>query len=61
MYCCCAPRLSISISPPPIHARAGRQRTYTTQAGEMTLVLELLDGTTGEILVRIVDRHRGRA
>ncbi len=34
------------------------QRTYTTQAGEMTLVLELLDGTTGETLVRIVDCYR---
>ncbi len=38
----------------------GMQRTYTTQTGEMTLVLELLDGTTGEILVRIVDRQRSR-
>jgi hypothetical protein len=38
---------------------AGMQRTYTTEAGEMTLVLELLDGTTGEILVRAVDRQRG--
>jgi hypothetical protein len=26
----------------------------------MTLVLELLDGTTGELLVRVVDRMRGR-
>lgn len=37
---------------------SGMQRTYTTQAGEMTLVLELLDGTTGETLVRVVDRYR---
>jgi hypothetical protein len=33
-------------------------RTYTTSAGEMTLLLEILDGTTGEILYRIVDRRR---
>ena len=37
---------------------SGMQHTYTTEAGEMTLVLELLDGTTGEILVRAVDRQR---
>ena len=36
------------------------QRTYTTEAGEMTLLLELVDGTTGEILVRVVDRQGGR-
>jgi len=36
----------------------GMQRTYTTEAGEMTLLLEVLDGTTGEILVRVVDRQR---
>jgi hypothetical protein len=36
----------------------GRQRTYTMEAGEMTLVLEGVDGTTGEILVRVVDRRR---
>jgi hypothetical protein len=38
---------------------AGRSRTYTTSSGEMTLLLEVLDGTTGEILVRVVDRRRG--
>jgi hypothetical protein len=36
----------------------GMQRTYTTEAGQMTLVLEITDGTTGEILVRVVDRQR---
>ena len=34
------------------------QRSYTSRTGEMTLVLELLDATTGEMLVRIVDRQR---
>ena len=33
-------------------------RTYTTSSGEMTLALEIFDGTTGEILYRIVDRRR---
>lgn len=49
--------INLDISAPDTHS-AGMQRTYTTQAGEMTLVLELLDGTTGETLVRIVDRYR---
>lgn len=39
---------------------ASMQRTYTTQSGEMTLVLEAQDGTTGEVLARIVDRKRSR-
>jgi hypothetical protein len=38
---------------------AGMSRSYTTSTGEMTLLLELFDGTTGEILVRVVDRRRG--
>jgi hypothetical protein len=36
----------------------GINRTYTTSAGEMTLSLELQDGTTGQTLARIVDRRR---
>jgi hypothetical protein len=51
--------INLDISAPDTRS-AGMQRTYTTQAGEMTLVLELLDGTTGETLVRVVDRYRGR-
>ena len=39
---------------------AGRSRSYTTSAGEMTLRLELSDATTGEVLYRIVDRKRSR-
>ena len=49
--------INLDISAPDTRS-SGMQRTYTTQAGEMTLVLELLDGTTGETLVRIVDRYR---
>jgi hypothetical protein len=36
----------------------GMSRTYTTQAGRMTLVLEIFDGSTGEILVRAIDKRR---
>ncbi|MEH6592381.1 MAG: DUF3313 family protein [Halioglobus sp.] len=37
----------------------GRSRSYTTSAGEMTLFLEILDGTTGQILARVIDKQRG--
>jgi hypothetical protein len=33
----------------------GRSRTYTTEAGRMTLVMEIRDGPTGQILARVVD------
>jgi hypothetical protein len=34
---------------------AGRSRTYTTEAGHMTLVMEIRDGPTGQLLARVVD------
>jgi len=37
----------------------GMSRSYTTSSGEMTLSLELQDGTTGQTLARITDRRRG--
>lgn len=39
---------------------AGRSRTYTANAGRMTLVAELRDSTTGEVLARAVDARSGR-
>jgi hypothetical protein len=36
----------------------GRSRTYTTSTGEMTLSLDVVDGTTGQVLARIIDRRR---
>ena len=39
---------------------AGRTRTYTASTGRMTLVLELRDSVTGEILARAVDTRTGR-
>lgn len=38
---------------------AGMSRSYTTSAGEMTLILEVLDATTGELLARAIDKKRG--
>ena len=40
---------------------AGRSRTYTASAGRMTLVAELRDSVTGEILARVVDAQSGRS
>ena len=52
--------VNLDITAPDLKS-AGRERTYTTGgAGEMTIVLELLDGTTGDVLVRGYDREGGR-
>lgn len=40
---------------------AGRSRTYTANAGRMTLVAELRDSLTGEILARAVDPRSARS
>ncbi len=39
---------------------AGRGRTYTANSGRMTLVLEVRDSITGELLARAVDPRSGR-
>ena len=39
---------------------AGRSRTFTVSAGEMTLFMELYDSETGAVLARVVDRREGR-
>jgi hypothetical protein len=38
----------------------GRSRTYTIAAGEMSLVAELYDSETGEVIARVVDRREAR-
>ena len=45
----------------PADAAVGRSRTYTTDTGRMTLVMELRDSVTGELLARAVDRRGGRS
>lgn len=40
---------------------AGRSRTYTANSGQMTLVAELRDSDSGELLARAVDTQRGRS
>ena len=50
--------INLDISAPDVRS-AGRSQSYTTSSGEMTLSLELMDATTGEILARAVDKRRG--
>lgn len=38
----------------------GRSRTFTADSGRMTIVLELRDSVTGELMARVVDRQTGR-
>ncbi len=49
--------VNLDINAPDVRS-AGISYNYTTSAGEMTLYLELLDGTTGDTVARIVDRQR---
>jgi hypothetical protein len=44
----------------PDRPTAGRTRTFTTDSGRMTLVMELRDAVTGEVLARVIDRRTGR-
>jgi hypothetical protein len=44
----------------PDKPAAGRSRTYTTNAGHMTLVAELRDSVTGKLMARAVDSVQAR-
>jgi hypothetical protein len=37
---------------------AGRSRTYVMDAGRMTVVMQLADSITGQLLARVVDEKR---
>lgn len=39
---------------------AGRSTTYTMNAGEMSLVMELLDSQSGQVIARVYDRREAR-
>jgi hypothetical protein len=52
--------VDLFISAPAAAEGAGRTRTYTANSGRMTLVAELRDSVTGEILARAVDGRSGR-
>lgn len=53
--------IDLVITAPADAAASGRSRTYTTQTGRMTLVAELRDSVTGEVLARAVDQRGGRS
>jgi hypothetical protein len=50
---------NLYITAPDTSMQPGRGKTYATSAGEMTLVAELRDSVTGELLGRAYDRRRG--
>jgi Protein of unknown function (DUF3313) len=52
--------IDLDITAPAAAQTAGRDRTFATSAGQMTLYLEFFDSTTGEVLARIADRQAGR-
>lgn len=52
--------INLYINAPDVSMQtAARVRTFTTNAGEMTLVAELHDSLTGELLSRAYDRREG--
>lgn len=51
--------IELYITAPDV-ASAGRTRTYVANSGRMTLVAELRDSVTGEILARALDTQSGR-
>jgi hypothetical protein len=49
--------INLYISAPDVQT-AGRSRTYTTEAGSMTLVMEVRDAPSGQLLARVLDAQR---
>lgn len=49
--------VNLDVNAPDVRS-ASMMRSYTTSAGEMTLNLELVDGTTGQVLARVIDRQQ---
>jgi hypothetical protein len=51
--------VNLNITAPDV-ASGSRTRVYTTSVGEMTLVAELRDSSSGELMMRVYDRRVGR-
>ena len=51
--------VDLDIAPPDLQS-PGMDRTYTTNPGQMTLHLELVDAASGAVVGRVVDRRRAR-
>jgi hypothetical protein len=45
----------------PDTMEAGRSRSFSTSAGQMTLYVELYDSATSELLARVIDARSGRS
>jgi len=52
--------VDLFITAPAAAEPIGRSRTYTANTGRMTLVIELRDSVTGELLARAVDAQSAR-
>jgi hypothetical protein len=52
--------VDLYVTAPDASQPVGRGRTYTANTGRMTLVVELRDSVTGEVLARAVDARSGR-
>lgn len=50
--------VNLYITAPEV-STASRTKVYTADAGEMTLILQLHDSVTGQLLARAYDRHAG--
>ncbi len=48
---------NLYINAPDPSQLSGRTKVYTTDAGEMTLIMQLHDSITGQILARAIDRR----
>ena len=51
--------LNLYITAPDVMT-PGRTRVYTANAGEMTLLAQLSDSDTGEVIARVIDRFQAR-
>ena len=49
--------LNLYVNAPSGSAGAGRSRTYVSSAGQMTLLAELSDAASGQMLARVADRR----
>jgi len=53
--------VNLYVSAPDTGSGTGRSRTYVASAGEMTLVAELFDSKSGDVVGRVVDRREARS
>jgi hypothetical protein len=52
--------INLDVSAPDTMS-AGRSRSYTESAGEMTLYIELYDSVTGDLIAKVMDRKADRS